>query len=100
MSLQHDPDFRNFLTQHFRVSSTSYTLMLRLNLADDEAFMNKLWFQKWVCDWRGWDADMHRLRRVLDAHSKKGFFCCIFISALQSSGSHFVMHVGVLVCMP
>jgi hypothetical protein len=33
--------------------------------------MNKLWFKKWVCDWRGWGSDMHRLRRVLDAHATK-----------------------------
>lgn len=69
--------------------------MLRLNPQDDEAFMNKLWFQKWVCDWRGWGSDMRRLRRVLDAYKTKGvfgccacllkgmmvpFLCCIFLS--------------------
>ena len=46
--------------------------MLRLNGRDEEAFLNKLWFQKWVCDWRGWGSDMHRLRRVLDAYATKG----------------------------
>jgi hypothetical protein len=50
----------------------SYTLMLRLNPLDDEAFMNKLWFQKWVCDWFGWGSDMLRLRRVLDKYAIKG----------------------------
>ena len=38
--------------------------------------MNKLWFQKWVCDWRGWGSDMRRLRRVLDAYKTKGVFGC------------------------
>jgi hypothetical protein len=56
-------------------------MMLRLNPADDEAFMNKLWFQKWVCDWRGWDADMLRLRRVLDAHAAKGCRACLYYYA-------------------
>ena len=46
--------------------------MLRLNSRDEEAFLNNLWFQKWVCDWRGWGSDMHRLRRVLDAYATKG----------------------------
>ena len=46
--------------------------MLRLNSRDEEALLNKLWFQKWVCDWRGWGSDMHRLRRVLDAYATKG----------------------------
>jgi hypothetical protein len=61
------------ITRLLRIATSRYTVMLRLNAADDEAFLNKLWFQKWVCDWRGWDADMRRLRRVLDAHSTKGF---------------------------
>ncbi len=52
--------------------------MLRLNSLDDEAFLNKLWFQKWVCDWRGWGSDMHRLRRVLHAYSTKGKVAFIF----------------------
>ncbi len=60
-------------------SLASYTLMLRLNPRDDEAFMNKLWFQKWVCDWRDWASDMHRLRRVLDAYNTKGARRSIFI---------------------
>lgn len=66
--------------------------MLRLNPRDDEVFMNKLWFQKWVCDWRGWGSDMRRLRRVLDAYKTKGVFGC---RAFMSEG----MTVPFLCCM-